>query len=335
MGLFVLGGPAPSLSLLIWSAGETTAMIEDNAPNDASSPWHVLDVSQWAPTKQSLHLYAQMLGKIRLALSPPQPNWMFTPLYLTPRGLTTGSIPCADSAIEGLLDIFDSSITIFKSDGRFRKIPMLPARTVAEVYADLSAALSGLDVRCYISPVPQEIPDTTPLDTDRRSRDYDPIAAQHWFQTSTAIAGIFDRWRSRFFGRSGVQLWWGAFDLALILFNGKRVAPPTDRGYIMKYDLDAELMNVGLYLGDEQNGPFFYGYIHPEPKVAEAISLEPKASAWSGQLHEWVLGYDEVRRSPNPTEALVSFLDSIYFQCFKVAGWNREALTYELPKLRR
>jgi hypothetical protein len=310
-------------------------MIVDNAPNDGAGPWHVLDVSRWAPTKQTLHLCAQMLGKIRLALSPPQPNWMFTPLYLTPRGLTTGSIPCEESSIEGVLDIFDSSLAIFKSDGRSSKIPLLPARTVADLYAGLSAALAELDVSCYISPVPQEIPDTTPLHADRRSRDYDPIAALHWFQTSTAIAGVFERWRSRFFGRSGVQLWWGAFDLALILFSGKRVAAPTDRGYIMKYDLDAELMNVGLYLGDEQNSPFFYGYIYPEPKGAETISVEPSGSAWSGQLHEWVLGYDEVRRSPNPTAAITSFLDSIYLQCFKVAGWDREALSYELPKTHR
>jgi hypothetical protein len=307
-------------------------MIVDSTRNDGAGPWHVLDVSQWAPTKQYLHLYSQMLGKIRLALSPPQPNWMFTPLYLTPRGLTTGPIPCVDSSIEGLLDIFDSSVTIFKSDGRSRRIPLLPARTVAEGYAEISAALSELEISCAITPVPQEIPDVTPLHEDRRPRDYDPTAALRWFQTSTMIAGIFDRWRSRFFGRSGVQLWWGAFDLALILFNGKRVQAPTDRGYIMKYDLDAELMNVGLYLGDEQNGPLFYGYIYPEPKGAEAISLEPRGSAWSGQLHEWVLGYDEVRRSPNPKEALTSFLDSIYLQCFKVGGWDRDALTYELPK---
>ncbi|HLJ83543.1 MAG TPA: DUF5996 family protein [Candidatus Eremiobacteraceae bacterium] len=308
-------------------------MTVDDEKNNAAGPWHALDVSRWSATKQSLHLYSQMLGKIRLALSPPQPNWMFTPLYLTPRGLTTGSVPCRDASIEGLLDVFDSSISIFKSDGRSQKIPFLPVRTVAEVYADLSGALDKLDIPCSISPVPQEIPDTTPLHTDRRSRDYDPAAVQRWFQTCTAIAGIFDRWRSRFFGRSGVQLWWGAFDLALILFNGKRVAAPTDRGYIMKYDLDAELMNVGLYLGDEQNGPLFYGYIYPEPKGAEATTLEPKGSAWSGQLHEWVLAYDEVRRSKDPAAALTTFLDSIYLQCFKVAGWDRAALTYDLPKL--
>jgi hypothetical protein len=306
-------------------------MTTDNTSGNNSPPWHDLDVSQWAPTKQSLHLCAQMLGKIRLALSPPQPNWMFTPLYFVPRGLTTGFIPCDDASIEGVLDIFDSTISIFKSDGRSRGVPFLPARSVAEVYAELSAALAELDVDCFISPLPQEVPDTTPLPEDRRLREYDRAAALRWLETQTAIDGVFERWRSRFFGRSGIQLWWGAFDLAMILFNGKHVKPPADRGYLLRYDLDAELMNVGLYLGDERNAPFFYGYIYPEPKGADAISMQPGGSAWSAQLHEWVLPYDLVRRSANPADTLTAFIDSVYRQCFDAAGWDRNAFTYEPP----
>jgi hypothetical protein len=301
--------------------------MENNA-----SPWHDLDVSRWAPTKQSLHLYSQMLGKIRLALSPPQPEWMFTALYLNPRGLTTGSIPCGYSSIECVLDIFDSAITISKSDGRTRAIPFVPSRTVAEIYADLTAALEELKVECYISPVPQEVPDTTPLPTDRRVRDYDAAAARRWFDTNTALAGVFERWRSGFFGRSGVQLWWGAFDLAMMLFNGKRVAPPTNRGYLMKYDLDAELMNVGLYLGDATTAPFFYGYIYPEPPGALSLPMRPTGATWSAQLKEWVLPYEDVRTSADPELTIRTFIDAIYAHCFDAAGWDKHALTYDLPK---
>ncbi len=304
----------------------------DNTAHDTAPPWNDLDASRWAGTKQSLHLYAQMLGKIRVALSPPQPNWMHTALYLVPRGLTTGFIPSSDASIEGILDVFDSTISISKSDGRSRKIPFAPTRTVADIYADLSRALAELDVSCYISPVPQEIPDTTPLNEDRRVREYDRAAALHWLETYTAVAGIFERWRSRFFGRSGIQVWWGAFDLSMMLFNGKHVAPPTDRGYLLKYDLDAELMNVGFYPGEEKNGPIFYGYIYPEPKGAESMSPELKGSTWSPQLHEWVLPYDVVRRSPNPGVVLTSFIDWMYRQCFDAAGWDRNALTYTPPK---
>lgn len=298
-----------------------------------TGPWHDLDVSRWAPTKQSLNLYAQILGKIRLALSPPQPNWMFTALYLTPRGLTTGSIPCSYFSIECVLDVFDSAIVIFKSDGRSVSVPFLPPRAVAAVYADVAAALQELNVECYISPIPQEVPDTTPLHEDRRVRDYDQAAALRWFQTYTAVAGTFERWRSAFFGRNGIQVWWGAFDVALILFSGKRVAPPTDRGYLMKYDLDAELMNVGLYLGDEKTAPFFYGYIYPEPNGAPALPIRPATASWSAQLHEWVLPYDDVRASTDPEATIRTFIDAIYAHCFDAAGWNRDALTYDLPKM--
>jgi len=300
--------------------------------NDITGPWHDLDLSRWAPTKQSLHLVAQMLGKVRLALSPPQPNWMFTALYLTPRGLTTGSIPCDYSSIECVLDVHDSSIVILKSDGCTRTIPLLPPRAAAEVYAELSAALKELNVECYIPPVPQEVPDTTPLNEDRRVRDYDPRAALRWFETFTAVTGVFERWRSRFFGRNGIQLWWGAFDVSLMLFSGEHVAPPTDRGYLMKYDLDAELMNVGLYLGDEKTAPFFYGYIYPEPNGAPSLPIHPPSASWSVQLHEWVLPYGEVRASSDPEAAIRAFIDAIYAQCFDAARWKRDAHTYDPPK---
>jgi hypothetical protein len=305
--------------------------ISDNTTSDTAS-WPDLHVAQWPGTKRSLHLYAQMLGKIRLALSPLQPNWMFTPLYLTARGLTTGTIPWAHGSIEATLDVFESRINVARSDGEMRNVELLPARTVAEIYAALSAALDALHVTCFISPTPQEVPDITPLHTDRRRSEYDPAPVIRWFQAATATASIFESWRSHFFGRSGIQVWWGAFDVALILFSGKHVRAPTDRGYLMKYDLDAELMNVGLYLGDEQNAPFFFGYIYPQPNGAEGFPVAPSQATWSKQLSEWVLPYEAVRTARDPEESIVSFIDSIYEQCFASAGWNREALTYDPPK---
>jgi len=294
-----------------------------------------LHVATWAATKRSLHLYAQMLGKIRVALSPTQPNWMFTPLYLSPRGLTTGTIPVGTASCEVMLDVFNSKIDVLHSEGLERSIALLPARSVAAVYADLSAALEALHIACVVSTAPQELSDLTPLDSDERPSDYDPEHVRRWFKAATAISAIFERWRSHFFGRSGIQVWWGAFDVALILFNGKHVAPPTDRGYIMKYDLDAELMNVGLYLGDENTSPFFFGYIFPEPEGAEALPMRPASASWSAQLHEWILPYDAVRSAPDPEAFLTTFLDAIYEQCFISAGWNREALTYDAPTHRR
>lgn len=293
--------------------------------------WPGVDVAAWAPTKKSFHLYLQMLGKLRVALSPAQPNWMFTALQLSARGLTTGPIPWHGTSVEASLDVFSSELIVDRSNGDSRRIALLPVRTVAEIYAELQATLEALDVECTISPVPQELPDTTPLHEDRRPAAYEPEAVLRWFAAATATASIFDAWRAHFFGRNGIQVWWGALDVTLLLFNGKHVAPPTDRGYIMKYDLDAELMNVGLYYGDENTAPFFYGYIFPQPAGAEKLPIAPAAASWSATINEWVLPYDTVRRAADPSAELRAFLDAMYALCIEAAGWDRDALSYTAP----
>jgi hypothetical protein len=294
--------------------------------------WPDVDVAAWAPTKRSLHLYLQMLGKLRVALSPSQPNWMFTALLLSARGVTTGTIPWEGTSLQASLDVLTSEIVLERSNGASRRIALLPARTVADVFAEMQAALDALAVRCSLSPVPQEVADSTPLSQDRRPASYEPEAVRRWFAAATASASIFEQWRAHFFGRTGIALWWGALDVALLLFSGKHVPAPTDRGYIMQYDLDAELMNVGLYYGDERTAPFFYGYIYPQPAGAESLPIEPAGAAWSRALGEWVLPYDAVRHAADPAATLRAFLDAMYEQCFAAAGWDRAAFSYVAPK---
>jgi hypothetical protein len=218
------------------------------------------------------------------------------------------------------------------SDGQSRRIALVPARTIAEIYADLLAALKALGVDVKLSPIPQEVADVTPLDTDRRPAAYDPASVGRWFHAVTATTATFEAWRSHFFGRSGIQLWWGALDVALLLFNGKHVPAPTDRGYLLRYDLDAEMMNVGLYPGDDKTEPFFYGYIFPQPENAAQLPMAPAGASWSDQIKEWVLPYEAVRTAADPAAALYAFLDSIYALCTTVAGWDRAALSYDAPK---
>ena len=309
-------------------------MIISNETRNDDSVWPDVAVARWAGTKRSLHLYAQMLGKIKVALAPLRPNWMFTRLHLCARGLTTGFIPWRDTSFEAAIDVFDSAIAVSRSTGSRAIIPLLPVRPVAEVYADMTAALEALDISCTITPGPQEVPDTTPLNEDRRPSEYDPAAALRWFRAATAASGIFDAWRAHFFGRTGLQVWWGALDVSLMLFNGRHAEAPKDRGYIMRYDLDAELMSVGLYFGDEHSAPFFYGYIYPEPAGAQSLPIAPHAAAWSSQLREWVLPYDAVSRSDNPQAPITAFVDAIYRQCFEAAGWDRAEFTYRVPHLR-
>jgi hypothetical protein len=294
--------------------------------------WPELDTAAWAPTKKSLHLYTQMLGKLRVALSPSQPNWMFTALLMTARGVTTGPLPWRERSVQASLDVFSSEISVELSDGQSRRIALVPARTIAEIYADLLAALKALGVDVKLSPIPQEVADVTPLDTDRRPAAYDPASVGRWFHAVTATTATFEAWRSHFFGRSGIQLWWGALDVALLLFNGKHVPAPTDRGYLLRYDLDAEMMNVGLYPGDDKTEPFFYGYIFPQPENAAQLPMAPAGASWSDQIKEWVLPYEAVRTAADPAAALYAFLDSIYALCTTVAGWDRAALSYDAPK---
>lgn len=294
--------------------------------------WPAWDAGAWTPTKKSFHLYVQMLGKLRVALSPPQPNWMFTALALSARGLTTGPMPWLGASVQASLDVFSSELIIERSNAATRRIALVPVRTVAEIYAELQAALKALDVVCTVSPIPQELPDTTPFDEDHRPAVYEAPAVQRWFQAATAAASFFDGWRAHFFGRTGIQVWWGALDVSLMLFNGKHATPPTDRGYLMKYDLDAELMNVGLFFGDEQTAPLFYAYIFPQPSGAERLPIAPASASWSDTMKEWVLPYEAVRSATEPAAELRAFLDAIYLQCSAAGGWDREALSYAAPK---
>ncbi len=190
-------------------------MSSDNA-------WPNVDVAEWAPTKRSLHLYLQMLGKLKVMMSPSQPNWMFTALLLSARGLTTGPLPVGRDALEASLDVFDSELVVERSTGERKTVSLVPARTVADVYADLHDALAALGVHRAISTTPQELADTTPLHEDRRPASYDPAPVLRWFTAATATAGVFDRWRAHFFGRTGIQVWWGALDVSLMLFNRLR-----------------------------------------------------------------------------------------------------------------
>jgi hypothetical protein len=295
------------------------------------SDWPDLAVASWAPTKKRLHLTAQMLGKLRLALSPPQPNWLFTALPLTARGFTTGPMPWHGRAVQATLDAFSSELILDSSDGRSRRLALAPPRTIADIFAELHVALRALDVHVTLSPIPQEIPDLTPFDEDRRPSAYDPAAVERWFRVVTATAGVFEKARARFFGRSSIQLWWGALDLAVLLFNGKHVPPPTDRGYLFRYDLDAQMLNVGFYPGDDASAPFFYGYIFPQPDGAAALPVAPAGVSWSETIHEWVLPYETVRAAVDPAAELTAFFDALNALCGTAAGWDLTDLSYVPP----
>src|SRR5262245_36056749 len=206
-----------------------------------------------------------MLGKLRLAMAPPLPEWSHAALALTPRGLTTGRLPRPGGSLEAKIDLIDGAIRVVSSDGRLHTIPIAPARPVADVWSDLGRALDDLGIAADLWDKPQERVDATLLSADHRERALDVNLARSWFALLTELEGLFDEWRSPFFGRSRTGFWWGGFDLTVELFNGRHAVPRAGSNYLMRYDLDAEVLSLGFWPGSDKQEARFFGYIVPEP----------------------------------------------------------------------
>ena len=301
--------------------------------NQGRHEWPALPYQEWAATKKTLHMYTQILGKVRLALAPPQPEWLHTCLHLDARGFTTGPIPRKSALVDLSLDLYDRLLRVRVSDGRVNEVALGPGRCVAEVWGDLQQVLATLDIEADLWQKPQEMADITPFSENRHDCALDPAQAQRFLALLATVQGVFEEFRSRFFGRSGIQFWWGSFDLALLLFTGRHLEAPADRGYIMRYDLDAEHMNVGFWPGDD-NAPAaaFYGYLVPRPDGCETAPMEPETAGWVEAMGEWILPYDVVRTNPDPRRCVLSFLASVYRVATESGGWDAKGHVYTLPK---
>jgi hypothetical protein len=298
----------------------------------ATDVWPLLAYGEWAETKKTVQLYTQMLGKTRLALAPPQPEWLGSNLELGARGLTTGAMPWGTASVEVALDFVSHELRVDTSDGKRAVIPLVPQKSVAAVYRVLLGIYSDFGIEVDLWDKPQEIADTTPLSEDESHATYDRVAVERWWAVLSAVRGVFDEWRSPFFGRTAIAFWWGAFDLAVMRFNGKHAAAPDDRGYIMHYDLDAEFMNAGFWPGDDASPhPVFYAYLHPKPDECELAPINPDSATWIEQMGEWVLSYDDALAGGNPRKAILEFLDSVYAIAGSHAGWDLEQFTYTPP----
>ena len=297
--------------------------------------WPELSYPEWEATQKTLQLYTQIAGKTRLCLNNPKPQWVGASLLLTARGLTTTPMPHGAESVEVVFDFYDDSISINTSGGGSGKIALVPAKCVADVYEQYMNILSDLGVHVEIWTKPQEVDDATPLDQDRHHCTYDPEHARRFFRVLTAVANVFEEWHSRFFGRTSVQFWWGSFDLSVLAFSGKQSAPPPGANYIMRYDLDAEHLACGFWPGgDASPEPMLYAYMYPQPPGCESAQIKPAAASWVKDLGEWVLPYQEVRRSANPRLEILEFLASAYDVAGSLGGWDLESFAYSPPPVR-
>jgi hypothetical protein len=294
--------------------------------------WPALPYEEWAATKKTLHMVAQMVGKAKLAVAPPQPEWLNACLFLDPRGFATGPLPYGTRIVAFGIDVVGGILWAETSDGGRADVPLSEGRSVADIWQGFQVSLTGLGLELDIWEKPQEVPDATPFSQNTHDRTLDLEQAQRYHRVLSSVNGVFEEFRSRFFGRSGVQFWWGAFDLAVLLFNGRPATAPTDRGYIMRYDLDAEHFNAGFWAGDDvapQAG--FFGYVVPQPPGCAAVPMAPEYAGWVEEMGEWLMPYDTVRTCPDPRAAILDFLDCVYGAAVRLGGWDAAAHEYIRP----
>ncbi|HEY4015219.1 MAG TPA: DUF5996 family protein [Polyangiaceae bacterium] len=293
------------------------------------TPWPELRIADWRDTYATLQLYSQIVGKIRLALTPKMNQWWNVPLYVTTRGLTTSPMPYGDRTLSIDFDFLEHRVVIEDSDGHIRTLP-LAAAPVCAFHDALFAELAAIDVRVRIHEAPQECPITTPFADDEEHASYDGVAVRRFWEALRRVEPVFQTFRARFRGKcSPVHFFWGSFDLAVSRFNGRRAPPRPSK--VDRDAYDEEVISLGFWPGDPWTGSteaLFYSYTVPEPAGLAARRVRPDAAAFSTSLKEFVLPYEEVRRSANPAEAILEFAESTYDAGATLAGWDKKALAY-------
>ena len=290
-----------------------------------SEAWPALPLAEWQDTYRTLHMWTQIVGKIRMALSPPLNHWWHTTLYVDSTGLTTGPVPYPPGLFEIRFDFVDHKLRIGTSEGSGISRP-LRAESVADFHSGLFESLDSLGISVEINPKPQECQDAVPFDRDHNNRSYDPeFANRHW-RILVSASKVIQQFRGRFIGKcSPVHFFWGAFDLACTRFSG-RLAPHR-KGVISGPAYSHEVSSAGFWPGGGPvAGAAFYSYTVPQPAGLENERIRPSAAGWNAQLGEFILMYDDVRTAGQPEEILYEFLETTYDAGARLAGWDRAAL---------
>jgi hypothetical protein len=286
-----------------------------------------LPFDSWKDTLATLHMWTQVVGKVRLKLCPLVNHWWNVPFYLTARGLTSSAMPTPSGTVEVRFDFIDHKLFIETSDARSVTIP-LRAMSVAEFYEKFMAALSELGVTVRIWTTPCEIPDPIPFERDHSHASYDPDAVHKFWRILVWVDQVLKEFRTGFVGKvSPVHFFWGSFDLAVTRFSG-RVAPPRPGAdSITREAYSHEVSSAGFWPGGgDINGPTFYSYAAPEPPGFAEQRVRPPAAFYHPQLKEFLLDYDVVRTSGSPKALLMEFLQSTYEVAADLGHWDRKAL---------
>ena len=287
--------------------------------------WPALAYEAWRETCDTLHAHTQVLGKLAVALAPPEPELQHAALRLSARGWETLPLPAPDGsgALVAALDLHTHEAVAEHSDGRTERVALTPDRPVGEVTRELLAAMRRLGGPVEIDPTPQEAHWSVPLDEDDEHATYDAAQVATYYDAATRAALVLAEFRAPYRGRSTpVNAWWGSFDLAVSLFSGDPAVPPSD-DFIMRNSMDAQEVATGWWPGDPRYGrAAFYSYAHPAPEGFKEGSFPPDAAHWDPALGLFVLDWDDVLASPDPHGTALEFCRSGFRHACAVCEWD-------------
>ena len=288
--------------------------------------WPSLPFEEWKETCATLHMWSQVVGKIRLALTPLVNHWWNVPLYVSPRGLTTSSMHHGGRVYEIQFDFVSHQLLILSSDGAGRAVA-LTAQPVAVFYEKVMRELRALGVGVEIWTTPVEIPDPIPFEKDFQHASYDPEYARRFWLALARADRVFNEFRSRFVGKcSPVHFFWGSFDLAVTRFSGRPAPEREGADAITREAYSHEVISHGFWPGGPAQPAAFYSYTAPEPPGLKEAAVRPAEAFYSTEMSEFLLPYEAVRLAGRPEEALADFLQSTYEAGANLAGWDRASL---------
>jgi hypothetical protein len=294
-----------------------------------SAVWPSLRLAEWQDTHDTIHMWMQMVGKTRLALSPRENHWWHVPLYVSARGMVTSPIPYRSRIFEVEFDFIDHRLTMNTSDGTTRSIALRP-QAVADFYREYMAMLDTVGISVKIWPVPVEVDGPIPFLDDRRHASYDPELVQRFFHMLLHADRILKRFKGRFLGKtSPVHFFWGAFDLALTRFSG-RPAPKSEtpaEWWVLREAMSHEEISFGFWPGSGTIAePAFYAYVRPEPRNLATMSVPPSSAYYSRELADFILPYESVRSTSSPDDVVLDFYQGVYDAGADLARWDRAGL---------
>ena len=282
-----------------------------------------LKLAEWEATKDTLHLWTQIVGKIRLAQTPLVNHFWNTTLYVSARDLTTLAMPYERGVFEIEFDFIDHNLVIKTSEGAIEIIKLEP-KSVKQFYEEVSKTLESLGINPKIHAKPDEIPDAIPFSEDETHKSYDAEYAARFWQALIVVDKIFSEFRAKFIGKvSPVHFFWGSFDFAVTRFNGMRAPERAGADAITRQAYSHAVISHGFWFGGNGMEAAFYAYAAPEPEGLKTVEVKPEKAFYSKEMNEFFLMYDDVRQAANPKETLTQFLNSTYDAAADLAKWNR------------